>query len=171
MKQKKTFIWKIDKFSKILGEAKSGVKSKIESLSFYTKSCGYKVKVWLYPNGVGCGKNTHLSVFNTVTNGEFDAILPWPFLTAVKFTLIDQQPYPHHGENVEYTFTQNIPCRPKVDSDISNSLGFPDFVSHEKLKTRRYLVDDTLFLQVEVGPVSSEFQSWSTSSLHTDPLV
>lgn len=30
--------------------------------------------------------------------------------------------------------------------------GFADFISHEKLHSRRYLVEDTFFLQVEVGP-------------------
>ena len=172
MKQKKTFMWKIDSFSEILREAKLGVNTRIESVPFYTESCGYKLKVWLYPNGVGCGKDTHLSVYNQVMKGEYDAILPWPFQKAVKLTLIDQQPSAFfRRENVEHAFTQSIPCRPTIEGNINNSLGFPHFVSHEKLKTRHYLVDDTLFLQVEVGPVSSEFQSWSTSSLRTYPLV
>ena len=147
MEPRKSFTWKIEKFSKIMREAKSGYKTVIESVPFCTEICGYKLKVLLFPNGTKSGKNTHLSVFNVVMKGEFDAILPWPFQKSVKFRLIDQQ---RLRENVEYAFTHSVPCRP---NDNSNNRGYVTFISHEKLKTRRYLVDDTLFLQVEVGPV------------------
>ena len=64
-------------FWDILRQAKTGKKYQIESDPFYT--AGYKLKVKIYPNGSGSGKNTHLSMFIVVMKGEYDAILPWPF--------------------------------------------------------------------------------------------
>ena len=64
----------------------------IGSSPFYTdrtESYGYKLKVKLFPNGQGCGVNTHLAVLLFVMKGEYD--VTWPFKKKVKFTVIDQQ--------------------------------------------------------------------------------
>ena len=54
-----------------------------------------------------------------------------------------------------------IPCnkrnsdafaRPVTDSNIG--YGFPTFISHQELRRRRFIEDDTLFLQVQTGPPS-----------------
>lgn len=93
----------------------------------------------------------------TVKRGDYDAILPWPLKKKVTFTLIDQQEDPNQKENVITEFlTGNHPeifKRPLIKE--STGLGFPRFVSHKRLNSRCYIVDDTLFLQVEVGPPSS----------------
>ena len=99
-----TFIWKIDGYSEALKQAKIGGKRALYSDPFHTKtgtdSYGYKMKVIIYPNSDGNGKNTYLSVFIKVMKGEYDAILPWPFKKKVKFELIDQQEDPAQQENV-----------------------------------------------------------------------
>ena len=154
------FIWKINNFSDILRQAKSGENDWIESASFYvgicnTESYGYKLKVRLYPNGQGSCKNTHLSVYIIVMKGEYDAILPWPYKMQVKMTLIDQQENPVERENVtKESIPNNDPecyARP-VNKEDNAGRGFGKFVSHEILNSRHYLVDDTMFLHVEVGP-------------------
>ena len=38
-------------------------------------------------------------------------------------------------------------------SEENPGRGFSRFVSHEKLKTRKFIVDDTLFIQVDVEPL------------------
>ena len=157
------FIWKINNFSEILRQAKTGERYGIFSSSFYTaraESYGYKLVVSVYPNGEGSGQTTHLSVFITLMRGEYDAILPWPFKKKVKFTLIDQQEDPVEREDVAYQLTctpGNIPecfARPPKKGN-STGYGTTKFISHKKLHSRRYIVDDTLFLQVEVGPSST----------------
>ena len=154
------FIWKIDGFNEILRQAKAGETQTIISDSFYTEnrteSYGYKLKVEMHPNGYKSGKNTHLSVFIVVMKGEYDAILPWPFKKKVKFTLIDQQEDPDKRENLtgELTaFNQPHFLRPVGKDNLG--WGYTQFISHNKLNSRRYIVDNTLFLQVEVGPPSS----------------
>ena len=151
------FIWKINNFTEILRQAKTREKIRIESAPFYTdrtESYGYKLKVLVNSNGFRSAQNTHLSVFIVVMKGEYDAILPWPFEKTVKFTLIDQQEDQAKRENVAKRLTSgNYPenfARPMTEENVSR--GFAKFISHEKLHSRRYLVDDTLFLQVEIGP-------------------
>ena len=157
----RTFIWKIEHFSEVLRQAKTGEKDKIESIPFYTdrtESYGYKLRVWIYPNGDRVHVNTHLSVYIIVMEGDYDAILPWPFTKRVIFTLIDQQEDQVERENVTlHLIAGNCPesfGRPRRNNNTGGR-GFPEFVSHDKLHSRRYIVDDTLFLQVEIGPSSS----------------
>ena len=150
--ESRTFIWKITSFAIKLRQAKNKVKEYVESDPFYMY--GYKLKLRLYPNGFNIGENTHLSIYIVVIKGQYDAMLPWPFKTRVKFTLIDQQKDLNKRENVFLSFTPgNIPesfARPTQEENRGD--GYPMFITAEKLRSRRYLVDDTLFLQVEIGP-------------------
>ena len=157
----RTFIWKIERFSEVLRQAKAREKPSMDSSPFYTdrtESYGYKLKVRVAPNGDGTNENTHLSVYIIVMKGEYDAMLTWPFKGKVTFTLIDQQEDLVERQNITHHFTtNNAPesfARPKSD-DSNFGLGFSQFVSHQALYSRRYIVDDTLFLQVDVGPSSS----------------
>ncbi|XP_078350416.1 TNF receptor-associated factor 4-like isoform X1 [Oculina patagonica] len=154
---KNVFVWKINDFKEILRKARSEENIRIGSAPFYTESYGYKMKVEIYPNGQSSGKNTHLSVFIYVMKGEYDAILPWPFKKKVKITLIDQQEDLVERQNdTGQLFLGNYPqCSTRPMKEANISTGFPAFISHKKLYSRRYLVDDTVFLQVEVGPSSS----------------
>lgn len=151
-----TFVWKVTGFDDILRQAKHGRNNKMDSDPFYTGKYGYKLKLSVNPNGDGSGRNTHLSAFVIVMRGEHDGILPWPFNQKVTFTLVDQQESLDERENVVMHFRANTKlenfARPTAEENPGR--GYARFVSHEKLRTRRYLVDDTLFIQVDVGPPS-----------------
>jgi len=147
------FVWKIINFSEVLRQAKAGEKIAVEYGPFLTGSYGYKLKVKIYPNGSVSSRNTHLSMFLVVMKGEYDAILSWPFKKKVKFTLIDQ-----HEDPVERLNCSNWLCPNNAPKHFARPVseenpgrGFGKFISHEKLFSRRFVVDDTLFLQVEVG--------------------
>lgn len=149
-----TFVWKITGFSEILRQAKHGRNNKMDSEPFYTGQYGYKLKLSVNPNGDGSGRNTHLSAFVIVMRGEYDGLLPWPFHQKVTFSLVDQQEDTDERENVVMHFRANTKlenfARPTAEENPGR--GYARFVSHERLKTRRYLMDDTLFIQVDVGP-------------------
>lgn len=150
----KVFVWKIINFSEILTQAQTGETTAVEYGPFFTSNYGYKLKVNMYPNGSGPGRNTHLSLYIVVMQGEYDAILPWPFREKVKFTLIDQQEDPEARKNVSNWIlplrnAQKNFARPVSKENVGR--GFPKFISHETLSSRRYVVDDALFLEVEVG--------------------
>lgn len=147
------FIWKIDYFSNILWRAKTREEEIIYSASFYTDrtdSYGYKLKVKCYPNCHWMGRNNCLLVCIVIMKGEYDAMLPWPFKKKVTLTLIDQQEDPLKRENKTHQLTAECSARPTQDEYIIARC--PQFISHRNLYSRCYLVADTLFLQVEVGP-------------------
>ncbi|KAL9954659.1 hypothetical protein ACROYT_G042224 [Oculina patagonica] len=158
---KPKFMWKLDHFTKHMDLAKYGGKKFYTSPPFSTGAQGYKMQMTVYPNGAGLGEHTHLSVYANLVQGEYDAILPWPFKLEVTFTLIDQQADPDERRNVQFILppaiathlSQNTFKRP---SDKPNTgFGCPKFVSHEILNTRRYIVDDTIFIHLEVDMLNS----------------
>ena len=151
------FVWKIEYFREILKDAKRGRSTFISSGNFFTGPNGYKLILAMYPNGIGEGKKTHISVYFNILRSKYDAVLPWPFRKTVTLTLIDQEEDLAHREN----YVMTIPCnqrnsdafaRPVTDCNIANV--FPTFISHQELRRRRFIEDDTLFLQVQTGPPS-----------------
>ena len=146
------FTWRIQNFYQSLQAAKEGSKEQLYSEAFYTSPHKYKLKMCLDPNGFGAGKNTHLSAYFIIMKGEYDAILPWPFLSQVTFTLIDQQEDTSKRENVVRSFKPDATMESFVRpvSGDNGGWGSHKFVSHEELQTRRYIVDNTIFLQVKV---------------------
>jgi len=152
--ERQNYTWKVIGFSEILRQAKKGVKTKIESAPFYRY--GYKHKLRLNPNGIYAVKNTHLSICSIIMKGDNDATLSWPYNKKVTFTLIDQQGDPTERNNIVKYFTADPKIgetctRPVTDENMG--WGFSDFVPHSKLSERRYIVDDTLFIQVQYTTV------------------
>ena len=151
-----SFTWRIDGFSEVLRKAKGEEETFIESSSFYRY--GYKCRLEMHPNGHDSGENTHLSVYLVIMKGEYDATLTWPFDKKFTFTLIDQQENEHNRENIVLSLTSDPKlrnfARPVKEKNIG--WGFHQFVSHEKLQKRRYIVDDTIFVQVHFTSVEYE---------------
>ena len=151
------FVWKIDHFREILKDAKKGRNTVIFSGNFFTGPNGYKLTLAMYPNGDDAGKNTHISVYLTILRGKYDAVLPWPFRKTVTFTLIDQEENLMHKENYVLTIAcnkRNSDAFARPVSNYNNDYGLPTFISHQELRRRRFIEDDTLFLQVQTGPPS-----------------
>ena len=158
------FIWKITFFSESLRLAKEGVKEMIESDPFYTGRYGYRLKVFAYPycTGLFLPVPPHFSIGIVLMKGEYDDMLLWPFSRKITFTIIDQNKVLKERQN----YTDYLsPSKPELfltpKSIFSERPGEKNmvfkkaislFISHEKLQTRRYIVNDTLFLQVDVGP-------------------
>ena len=146
-----SFTWKITSYGEALRKAKSGKEIFLKSSTFYI--CRYKCKLQLFPNGLAEGENTHLSFFLTLMKGEYDAMLTWPFHKKVTMMLIDQQEKAKDRENIAMSFiTTGFPesfGRPVNDENIGN--GYRQFVSHEKLQESRYIVDDTMFIQIRIS--------------------
>ena len=148
-----SFTWRIDGFSKLLESAKSNEITRIESSPFC--SCGYKCKLQMDPNGNKSGKGTHLAIYVLIMRGENDATLEWPFQKRVVFTLIDQQETDASKQNICKSFHEPHPAlellhyftRP-VTVENRFGYGYSKFVSHKTLQERRYIVDDTIIIQV-----------------------
>ena len=147
-----SYIWKIDHYSRRFQEAVSGRTPSIYSPPFYVGRFGYKVFARLYPNGDGIGKGTHMSMFFVIMRGEYDALLPWPFVQKVHLRLIDQdrirdaydafRPEPHSS-----SFK-----RPTSDMNIAS--GCPTFISHTELRQGGFIRNDTMFVKITVDMAS-----------------
>lgn len=112
------------------------------------------MRLQLYPNGSGPGQGTHVSVFLILLMGEYDAILDWPFQHRVTFILYDQQDNNDNRENIVSCFIPEGGERSfrKPTSVFNAGRGYPKFVSHERLWSRKYIDNDSLFLAVEIEP-------------------
>ena len=146
------FNWKVSGFGKALKKAKHGEKTSILSDPFYRYA--YKCRLVLDPNGYGMGENTHLSIFLFVMKSEYDAILSWPLNTTITFRLIDQQEDANDRENIvkSLRIAKHLRCFARPMTDGYKGRGLTTFVLHKKLKERRYILNDSILIQVQLTP-------------------
>ena len=143
-KHHEVYTWKITGFSELFNKAQMGEQFFIESFPFTLGGdYGCRLKLYLYPNGFKSGKNTHLSLYFGVLKGEYDAVLPWPLQKNFTFTLIDQE----EGINMVKEARETV--RRPVTDEIKRA-GFDKYISHNDLMNGRYILDDTLFIQIRM---------------------
>ena len=164
----KRFIWKIENFSEILRQAKARWNKEqhsemIKSDPFYTGCYGYKLQVIVRPylkpkalqdDGTVLPQET-LYFGIALVEGEYDDILPWPFSKKITFTVIDQNQDINERKNITADLrpssrAQIFYGRPRGNITFESDIMW--FIPHERLQTRRYILNDNLFLQVDVGP-------------------
>ena len=148
--------WRINDIENILSQAREKRSTVLESPLFYSANHGYKLKLYVYPNGDITIKNNWLSVFLVIMEGEYDALLPWPFHQRITFILVDQQEGSDEKKSIVMELTTDLTlsscAKPSAGKVVKPSIGFARFVTHKNLKTRRYIVNDSLLIQVEVHP-------------------
>lgn len=149
------YVWKVSAFWERVSKAKSGNDVRVESDTFYVGPQGYKMKLAMYPNGTKEARNAHISLYIALMKGKYDAILPWPFLYKVTLTIMDQNADVMQRNNFVKSFIPEPSWKSmqRPDSEENERRGFGRFFSHAKLVTGSYVVDDTLFIKLEVGPV------------------
>ena len=149
--------WKISGYSKMLRQVELGKEHRIDSVPFYTRAYGrygYKFKLRLSLSYIFFTKI--LSVYFVIMKGEYDSILPWPFHRKVTFTLVDQQGDLNERKNIVKSITpdptndEKWNKRPVTDENTEKSFERPVF--EFELTDRRFIVDDTIFLQITVFP-------------------
>lgn len=152
------FIWRINNVSEIWKQAKMGKLISRESNPFYTdrvETCGYKLKVKVDANKLGAA-GVFMWVFIVVMRGEYDAILTWPFEKKVRLTVIDQKKDLIKRQNIVSHLIEgasNPEAYGRPVKEENEPAMFPEMLTPGRLNSRRYIVDDTLFLQVEISPL------------------
>ena len=120
--------------------------------SFYTHPRGYKMCLRVDANGNGDGKNSHVSVFLYMMQGEYDECLKWPFRGNIVVQLLDQVGNDDHHVSI------NVPdnadngfCQRVVSGNRSlQGWGQHQFICHSKLLPIKYLRDDCLKLCIKL---------------------
>lgn len=152
------YLWKIDNYSRRFQEAVSGKAPSIYSPPFYVGRFGYKVCARLYPNGDGMGKGTHISIFFVIMRGEYDALLPWPFLQKVHLRVIDQDKIRDADDSFRPDPNSSSFKRPSSDMNIAS--GCPTIVSHTELRQGGYIRDDTMYVKINVEMANLQGEIW-----------
>ena len=152
------YLWKIDQYSRRFQEALSGKTLSIYSPPFYVGRFGYKVCARLYPNGDGMGKGTHMSMFFVIMRGEYDALLPWPFIQKVHFKLLDQDRIRDAYDAFRPDPQSSSFKRPTSDMNIAS--GCPTFISHTELRRGGYVRNDTMFVKITVDMSGLQGELW-----------
>ena len=150
------FTWKITSFLSEFMKQKQGEEQKtIESDPFYTAFCGYKLKVFVDLNY----RYSRLMVGIRLMEGEYDDLLPWPFSLTITFTAFGQEkmdklktkPIAHVRQLSPTKENLSLPLfsrRPRGGSTADGRV--EDFLRAYNLHEGRYILNDTLSLQVDV---------------------
>ena len=150
-----TLIWKVTDVGAKMRQAKDGVITSVYSLGFMTSKYGYKMCVRLYFNGDGMGEGTPVSLFLVLLRGDYDALQQWPFRQKVTLTMIDQVCNQHHQKAFRPDMVTCSFARPLTAMNVAS--GCPQFITQSALEQygNPYVVNDTLFIKLEVATPSS----------------
>lgn len=148
-----TFIWRVENFEHLQKKARSGKHQVINSDHFYSDRYGYKMKVRMYPNGRTEVAGTHLSLYIVIESGEYDAMLPWPFVRKVTLLLLDQEENPAERKNVQGSFEKidAISCFGRPNLLDNEAYGFQKMIKLKDLEEKKFVVDGVMFIRVDVA--------------------
>lgn len=144
-------IWKISDVSNAMKRAANEEEIAIFSETIYTGTYGYKLRAVAYPNGIASGRGTHFSLYILIEQGDYDALLKWPFKQKVFFTLLDQSKSATN-KTEELLGDRNSTSFVRPKTEANPGWGFPKFITLDRLKAGSYLQDDCLFIKIEVEP-------------------
>jgi len=149
-------LWKIDNYQQKFNEAKSGTRSTMFSPPFLTGRHGYKMAMSACLYGDGKARGEFMSLYLCLCQGEYDALLSWPFSHRITFTLLDQCQDPAGRKNVTYTLKpntckENRPFLSRPTGERNASFGAQKFCELHVLEKLDYVRDDTMFIKVHVS--------------------
>lgn len=144
-------VWKVDNITKRIHEARNGKLLAVHSPPAFTKRGGYKFCSRLYPNGDGTGKGSHMSLFFVLMKSEYDGLCSWPFSSRVTFRIINPKDDSlSHRETFIPDKRSSSFQRPTKDMNVA--AGCPMFIRIDTVENRDFIIDDSLFLEIVVGP-------------------
>ena len=96
-----------------------------------------------------------MSLYVCICKGEFDSLLSWPFNNKIVLTLLDQSRNFLEQRPMSYiikpnTCKENFSFLGRPFSERNASFGAQKFVELELLNSFEYIIEDTIFIKVEV---------------------
>ena len=145
-------VLKITDFNRKLSAAKDNNKlGDVFSVPFYTSPFGYKMKLNVTLNETKEERKDNMGAYLIIMESDHDAILSWPFKKKYTITVIDQEQDEGKRKNIEKTFTPNErESYKKPESKENLGIGSTRLISHETLKTCKYIVNDTVFVKIKI---------------------
>ena len=152
-----TCTLKIFDFENRLQQAKSyqHIGNEITGKPFFTSCNGYKMRIFVHlDEGEQLGLAGYMGVYIALMRSDHDETLQWPFNKRCTFSVIDQQDEGFYRENHVRTLTTGElhDCfnRPRQNENVGR--GPNKFILHSKLRTRKYIKDDAVFVNVQIEP-------------------
>ncbi|KAH7724375.1 Protein TRF-1 [Aphelenchoides avenae] len=147
------FIWRVDDVKAKQNEAQGGTRTTVFSAPFLSGRHGYKLILSMSLWGDGPVRGKYISVYISIMKGEFDSLLPWPFVHKVTFTLMDQNPVLDEREHMVYVVkpsseAANRPYLARPIGERNASFGAQAFLPLEDLD--KYVKDNKMFLKCNV---------------------
>ena len=136
---------------------------------FYTSDDGHLMRLKVYPNGRGKGKDTHVSVFLHLMNGSHDDKLEqsghWPLRGTFTIELLNQLNDSDHYINTTFDtkFPHDYITGAGEDNDITKGWGISQFISHDSLPLNDsycHYSNDPLYFRIsynQIAPVTIKF--------------
>jgi len=146
---KKVFIWKVDKFSEKLRNAIFGEETCVFSDPFFSHPCGYKMRLFFYPNGDDETEKGNACIYIQVLKGKLDNILKWPVEFTATLMLLDQKEGKNHLEGVVTSDDDNLYIRQKPTQHENDGWGF-DLAPLKTVQSDVYLVENSIFIKAIV---------------------
>ena len=82
---------------------------------------------------------------------DHDGMLSWPFKKRLVFSVIDQQDDKQcRIDHIEVLNPEGEVPFQRPQQDENEGLGYQKLISHSKLRTRRYIKDNTVYIQVQL---------------------
>ena len=140
------FIWRIDNVESALTKAKP-----LYGKTFYSNPYGYLLQPKIFFDGARPEDKGYVSIFIRILQGPFDSILEWPFGKRIRLTLISQK---SNGikRDIEKILMPDADVEElrRPSEDANNGFGIYKFVTKEVLRGEEYIVDDVMFIKIEV---------------------
>ena len=147
------------------------------SPSFYSFLGGHKLQLKVYPNGLKMGKDSHLSVYAYIMQGENDDSLQWPLSADIEIELLKFDSDEGHHSQVLYLPGDGF-CHQVTDRVRSAwAHGIEQFASHSFIfhHSSEYVSDGCLRIRVKKmstysTPNACKVPSWQSTSLPMQSL-
>ena len=97
------------------------------------------------------GFTGYMGVYIMLMRSDHDGMLPWPFKETLAFSVIDQQDDKQcRIDDVKVLDPEGEVQFQRPQQDQNEGFGYNKFISHSKLRTRKYIKDNTMYIQVQV---------------------
>jgi TNF receptor-associated factor 4 len=98
-----------------------------------------------------------MSLFVCICKGDYDALQSWPFNLKINLTLLDQNEDVKARKHVSYmikpnTCKENLAFLGRPVNDRNASFGSQRFLELSILGENDYIVNDCLYIKVEIEP-------------------
>ena len=142
MSERFLFTWTINNWHE---EMRALNNYALSSNPFYVPP-GYHLYLKAYPNGENADSRGYLCLYLFSTEGDFDNDVNWPFPFSCDLEVVDQQV---EKKNICKKISPPYPDA-LTSSTCDIGFGYEEFVSHDKLKSRCYIKNNTICIKVHV---------------------